>query len=341
MQKPISQKMTKTNTIYTLTANPALDLSGVVDRIVPNEKNYVYAETRYPGGNAINVARLLTRSSIPVCATGFLGGSVGNEIRGLLDKEHVEHDFIEVRGQTRISITVSNKKTHQQTRLSFPGPKIQKKEITSLCNRISKTSQGSWLVIGGSCPPGFSTRDLNQVIHIAQSRKMHIVLDVPGSLLKTANLNGLVLIKPNLTEFQELIGKKVTSMNAIVDAAKKIAQKVRFVCVSSVNGGALLVSRDSLWFGTPPPIKIRSTVGAGDSMVAGMVAELWKTRANNGAATEGKLEPQLLRRGLAFAATTLSTEGTKLGNSKDIKKLYPKVKITQIGIDGSISNQVV
>ena len=122
--------------IYTVTPNPALDLGGVVDQIAPNEKNYVHGETRYPGGNAINVARVLTRLRVPVLATGFLGGSIGDEIRNLLDEEGVAHDFVSIQGHTRISITVSNLSNHQQTRFSFPGPTIRPRELIALERRV-------------------------------------------------------------------------------------------------------------------------------------------------------------------------------------------------------------
>ena len=305
--------------IYTLTPNPALDLGGIVDKIVPNEKNYIRAETRFAGGNAINVARLLTKLSIPVRAMGYLGGSVGTEIQGLLDDEHVVHDFVKIQGHTRISITVSSLNTHTQTRLSFPGPHIKQKEIELLLKKIHAIPRRSWLVIGGSFPPGFLPSHVNKIIRIAKSRQILIVLDVPGALLTKINLKGLTLIKPNLVEFQELIGKKVTSIAAVSKTARKLTSDVQFVCVSSVKGGALLVSCDSVWFGTPPRIKVRSTVGAGDSMVAGMVAELCQFKPSADTKSIAQLSPQLLQRGLAAAAATLSTPGTQLGSIRDIK----------------------
>ena len=316
--------------IYTLTPNPALDLGGIVKRIIPNEKNYVQAETRFPGGNAINVARLLTRSSIPVCATGFLGGSIGLEIQKLLDEEKVAHDFIKIKGDTRISLTVSSQKTHQQTRLSFSGPEIQNDEIKFLYKRISKIPRGSWLVIGGSLPPGFYPSHLNQIIQAAKKRDLLIILDAPGLILKKIQLQGVVLIKPNLLEFQELIERKVESIPAIIKAAKKLTSKIDLVCISSVEGGALLVSKDSVWFGKPPKIKIRSTVGAGDSMLAGILAELWKHKLNPSNHNYDQLGSKLLQNALAFAAASLATEGTQLGNARDIHRLYSKISVHQI-----------
>jgi len=92
--------------VCTITPNPALDLSGIVDSIKPNEKNYIRNEQRYPGGNAINAARILKRLGVPVVASGFLGGSTGNEIFQLLKAEELKQHFIQIKESSRINITV-------------------------------------------------------------------------------------------------------------------------------------------------------------------------------------------------------------------------------------------
>ncbi len=314
-------------TVYTLTPNPVLDLSGVVEHIIPNEKNYVLEEKRFPGGNSVNVARLLSKFSIPVVATGFLGGGIGEEFQKLLDSEGVPHDFVKIKGDTRISVTVSVQKNHQQTRLSFPGPRIRKQEIELLVEKLQQIPRDSWLVIGGSFPPGFLPSHANRIIRIARSRGILVALDVPGHLLKKINLKGIALIKPNLIEFQELVGKKTESVASIVREAKVFAQGVDLICISSVKGGALLLSQDAGWFGTPPKIKIRSTVGAGDSMVAGILAELLNQQLSAKPFNYDQIGAKLLRSGLAYAAATLSTEGTGLGHVHMIKRFYPKIRI--------------
>ena len=105
--------------IYTVTPNPTLDMGGTVDQLVPNEKNYVQDETRFPGGNGINAARIIKRLGVPVIATGFLGGGIGTVIENLLKDERVAHRFVKISGTTRVGITVSSRKTHLQTRISF------------------------------------------------------------------------------------------------------------------------------------------------------------------------------------------------------------------------------
>ena len=310
--------------VFTITPNPALDLGGVLRTIVPDEKNYVQHETRFPGGNAINVARLLTRLSVPVSASGFLGGGVGDEIMFLLQQEKVSQKFIKIKGNTRINITLSCLSTHEQTRLSFAGPLVSKVEVQQLKKQVSKLAKRSILVVGGSFPLGFTVKDLNQILVLARKQELVIVLDIPGSLLKKVNLKGVALIKPNLTEFQEWVGKSVSQREEVIQASQKITQKVKWLCVSSVEGGALLISKDQHWFAKAPPIQIRSTVGAGDSMVAGMVAALSQKQGSRTLPESGE---NLLKMGLAAAAATLSTYGTTLGDPKEIKKLIQKIHV--------------
>lgn len=316
--------------IITVTPNPALDLGGVVDGIIPNEKNYVFNESRFSGGNAINVSRWLTRFQLPNCATGFLGGSVGAEIRSLLDKEEVPHNFVGIKGNTRISITVSNQKNRQQTRLSFPGPKIIPSEVVALKKQIAKIGRQTLLIIGGSFPPGFSVLQLNEIIQLAEKRNIPIIVDVPGRLLQRVRIKNLWLIKPNLTEFHEFTGSKTTDISKLVSQARTLAAGVRLVCITSVNGGALLISKESVWFGKTPNLTIKGTVGAGDSMVAAMASVLWRNKVY---CFQGDLEdlmPELLTQGLAAAASTLSASGTALGSASQMRKLVPLIKVKKL-----------
>jgi 6-phosphofructokinase 2 len=315
----------KRSRIYTITPNPALDLSGTVEQLIANEKNYITHEARFPGGNAINVARILTRLKVPVCASGFLGNNIGNEVKKLLDDEKVKNQFVRITNDTRISLSILNHKTEQQTRLSFAGPRVNAAEVASLTSKIMSLPRSSILVLGGSFPPGFQVAHANRMIRSAIDRKLSVVIDVPGPLLKKIDLNGVLLIKPNLVEFQELIGLKAESLPSIVKAAQKLAQKVRFVCVSSVAGGAILVSKNGVWFGSIPKIKIQSTVGAGDSMIAGMISQYWKQ--NSQTIGEELLMPELLRHGLAASAATLITSGTQLGSAKDIAWFSSQINI--------------
>ncbi|MFZ3231657.1 MAG: hexose kinase [Pseudobdellovibrio sp.] len=307
--------------ILSITPSPALDLSGIVDKLIPNEKSYVHDELRSPGGNGINAARILTRLNIPVLTTGFLGGSIGQEIKTLLDLENVNNNFINIKGHSRICVTVSNKKDHNQTRLTFPGPSISKTEKLNLF-RFVKAQQGlNYLIFGGSLPTGLNSADVLQLLRLAKKKKIECIVDCPGHILRELIKEGPLLIKPNLKEFQEATGTKVTSIAGVQKEAQKLLAHVPYICVSSVDEGALLVTRKNSYFGRIPKIKIRSTVGAGDSMVGAMVAQL---------AIKSSSGNDILRFGLAAAAATLAQSGTAFGSAHEINLLFKKTKVSQI-----------
>jgi 1-phosphofructokinase family hexose kinase len=309
--------------IYTITPNPSFDLGGTIKRMVPDEKTHVSDETRFPGGNAVNAARIISRLGIPVVATGFLGGGVGDEFERLLRKEGVRHDFVRIKNDTRINVTATLKGTHHQSRLSFSGPHVLKIEQLRLLKWIQRVEAPALAVIGGSLPPGIPDSYIKRLILNAKKRGALCVLDVPGHVLKSAVSAHPLLIKPNLLEFQELVAKKVRSVCEIIAAAQPLIPKVDFICISSVDGGALLITSEAVWFGRIPRIKVMTTVGAGDSMVGAMSAILWKTKGN----VPGDL---LLRWGLSAAAATLVTVGTKLGSANVIREFVPRIIISRI-----------
>ncbi len=323
--------------IIAVTPNPALDLGGSVKRLIPDEKNYVHEETRFPGGNALNAARIIHRLGFPVEVSGFLGGGVGGEIRALVEAEGLRHEFIPIAGPSRISVTVSNLSSHHQTRLSFSGPTISKSEYESLLAYLRSISNGTLVILGGSLPPGVTAKHLQEMIAVLSEKNCECIVDVPGSILKEMQFSSAapILIKPNLTEFQDLVGRDVTSLEAVVETARTLSDHIPFVCVSSVEGGAVLVSSHGAWFGRIPPVEVKTSVGAWDSMVGAMstILSQWKfetRRDPNFQRLSKENGSELLRWGLAAACATLTVHGTELGSAEDIKRYLPKIEVQRI-----------
>lgn len=320
--------------IYTVTPNPSLDLGGTTEKLIPNEKTYVHDETRFPGGNAINAARIIKKLGQPVVASGFLGGAIGQEVKSLLEKEKIRCQFISIQGHTRISVTVSDQNTHLQTRLSFRGPKILSSEINKMTHWFRKIPTPSLVIMGGSLPPGVSISYLRQTIRMLHGRGIPSIIDVPGDILKKLISAKPLLIKPNLIEFQELIGKKVTSIREVTAAAKKLNSRIPFICVSSVEDGALMITQEKVWFGKIPTVRVKTTVGAGDSMVGAMSAQIWKQKSlifsSQARIKTAAIGGDLLRWGLAAATATLITPGTMLGEYNHMIRYYPQIKIVEV-----------
>jgi 1-phosphofructokinase family hexose kinase len=311
--------------ILTLTPNPALDVSGTVSKLVPNEKSYVSHEKHFPGGNGINAARIAHRLGAKVLVTGFLGGKSGDEFAHLLNLEQIPQHFIPIQESTRTNITVSLEKGHEQTRLSFPGPKIQRKENTALVYFLEH-SRPDLLIIGGSLPPGMKVSVIKKIIHQFHQKEIPVFVDMPGNILKDLISSRPFFIKPNLTEFQQMTNKKISSIKDVLIEARRFSSHIPLQCISSVEGGALLVTQDHAFFGKIPKIKVQSTVGAGDSLVGALAYSYEKS---HGALTERHLE-NMLRLGLAASCATLANKGLSLGNRAGIKKFSPKIMIKQI-----------
>jgi fructose-1-phosphate kinase PfkB-like protein len=150
---------------------------------------------------------------------------------------------------------------------------------------------------------------------------MEVVVDCPGPILSKLNSEKVLLIKPNLEEFHAMTKSKVKTIAAVKKKAQGMLKRSSFVCISSVDGGALLVSENGSYFGRIAKVKIRSTVGAGDSMVAAMVSQF----------SQGNKSPEdILRWGLAASAATLTETGTQLGSAALIKSLYKKTKVYEV-----------
>ncbi len=310
--------------IMSVTFNPALDVSGVVDAIVPDEKTYVDHEKLTPGGNGINAGIIASRLGASVALTGYLGGANGKTIIDLLKKQRLSPKFVAIAGPTRMNVTVSNRQTHHQTRLSFPGPVIRRAEKEQLLKKLSRCRPHDLVIMGGSLPQKFSLNDVKRLATILRRKNVPFVIDMPGAALSGLIGTRPLMIKPNLTEFQELTKTKATSIEEVITETRRNLSEIPLVCVSSVEGGALLITKDGAWFGKIPEVEIRSTVGAGDSMVGAMAYLIQK---NPQAPAE-----ELLRIGLAASCATLTEKGLTLGTKKDILKFAPSISLRKVSL---------
>jgi 6-phosphofructokinase 2 len=326
--------------VITLTPNPALDISGHVAQILPNEKNYVVRQRRDPGGNGINAARISTRLGTPTIALGFLGGHEGKEIALRLKQEGVKCQFTPIRNSSRVNITVTNDSDHKQTRLTFAGPKLRATEIAKILLSLKKLRSPGIFLLGGSLPPGCPKNFHLKTAAIAQANKQGVIADLPARFLKQMlirNQPKLLMLKPNKLELEELLGQKLGSERAILKAAHRLTAYSSMVCVSLGSNGAFLVTEKGHWRGIAPRIKSRGSVGAGDSMVGAMAARFARAQIT----TPDDLERLFLddqqrlnaaledafRWGLAAGAATAEAEGTSLAEASRIKKLVAHVKI--------------
>ncbi len=322
--------------VYAITPNPALDLSGSVESIVENEKNYVFQEKRFPGGNSVNSARILNRLNCSVVAGGFLGGSIGEEVMNLLRREKVRCDFVGIRGNTRVNVSASNQSTHKQTRFSFTGPDIESSEKSKLLKKLSSKNEGGIFLLGGSFPGRFGIRHAARIINMGHKKSIATVVDVPSNKMSGILKCRPLMIKPNLLEFEQLVGKTRMNLPQIRREAEALLRFCPAIFISSVNDGVLLVTKKASFFASGPRVQAKSSVGAGDSMVgaivAGMVDAGFSYSTFFGDDGDESLEankswPAILSLGLGAAIATIKRSGSELGTAADILHYARKVKV--------------
>lgn len=299
--------------IITLTLNPALDKSTSIDKLEPESKLRCEQPVYEPGGGGINISRVLKRLGAESTAVFAAGGPSGKRISDLLRGEGVAHHAIASNGWTRENLTVYVRATQRQYRFVMPGAEMETAESQAFLDFI-EAEPSSWIVISGSLPAGVSDDFFTKLAQIAQAKQSKLIVDTSGEPLKKALDAGVFMIKPNLKELTDLSGKTTVMLQDQEALAMQLVNdgKCEIVVVSLGARGAMLASKSGIYYATPPTVVVKSTVGAGDSMVAGM---LW-------ALTQHWSHEQLLRYGVACGTATTMNEGTELCHKKDIENIY-------------------
>ena len=308
--------------ILTLTLNPAADKTIFVPHLAVGQLQRVRESHLDPAGKGINVARIADRLGWPVIAFGFLAGEIGALVDKALEEEGVQRHFLRVPGQTRMNITIVDQSTGRATSLYDQGPVVDAERLTAMEAQLEPwLNVCRVLVLAGSLPPGVPADIYCRYIELARARQVRTILDSDGEPLRLGVKARPFLIKPNLREAERLVGRPLPDRRAVIEAAQEIrAQGVDVVIISLGARGAICVDDQHLWLATPPRVKRRSTVGSGDSMVAGLAVSLAK----------GQSIAEGLRLGTAAGAATAMTAGTSLGSAETINQLLPSVKLREL-----------
>jgi len=303
--------------IVTLTLNPALDKSTALSRMVPEQKLRCEPLQLDAGGGGINVSKAIRRLGGQSVAVFPAGGHNGKLLNELLEKEGVKTQSLSVLGETRENISVLETSSNAQYRFTLPGLQISESQADE-CLDIIKKLNPDYLVASGSLAPGLPETYFEKVAAFAKKIGVRFVLDTSGAALEAAADEGLFLLKPNLAELSALAGVEKLEISEVDDAALKIIEegKCEIVVVSLGPQGALLVTKDGFEHIPAPMVKKQSTVGAGDSMVAGMV---W-------ALNEGKNFREMAQIGVACGTAATMNRGTELFHTEDVWRLLEWIR---------------
>ncbi|MFM2349147.1 MAG: hypothetical protein RIR04_113 [Pseudomonadota bacterium] len=310
--------------IVTLTLNPALDLSSEVAALIPDTKLRCTAPLLDPGGGGLNVSRAIAAMGGESLALVALGGLTGDKLAGLIRDEGVPFLSMSAPGESRQSLTVTETSTGRQYRFMLPGPmwSVPDQERVFALLRAS-ARLGAFGVISGSQPPGVP---VDFPASLAQAMPgLQVVLDTSGPALAQAvahPIADLAILRMDGDEADTLAGHKLVSRSDTADfAAGLVARGVaRTVVVARGADGSVLVDKDRRIFAKAAKVKVKSTVGAGDSFVAGLILSL----------ARGEPPETALAWGTAAASAAVMTDATQLCKSDDVLRLLPECVITQI-----------
>ncbi len=308
--------------IITVTLNPAVDQTLVLERFTPGDTNRVRDSRIDPGGKGINVSRVLRELGGQSLATGLAPGSLGRFIEHSLLEQSILCDFVHTRGQTRTNLTVLDEAAHETTLLSYRGPETDPRHVQTLHTRLKRyLSPGDWLVIAGSLPPPIEPSEYVSLIELGRQREGHTVLDADAEALAVGLTGRPDLAKANHHEVERLLGRKLDDDAALLGAAQEMRVEGAGTAVVTAGGrGAVAVNEEGAWWAWPPPTVVVSAIGAGDALLAGMLLKL----------EEGADMAEALRWGTAAGAAACLTSGTQLCRKEEVARLLPDVRMEQI-----------
>lgn len=311
--------------ILTVTLNPCIDHVVFVPEILLGDANRVSRVERDAGGKGVNLSRVVDELGGATTATGFLGGAPGAFVKQVLDEQGVTHRFVNVSEPTRMNISVETELRHQPpTQFNERGPNITAEEWTALvetCREVG--AKAAWAVLAGSLPPGVPVEAYQILCDTLKGAGCRVALDADGEALKYGLKAKPDFIKPNQPESARLLGRPVDSLEQASEAAQGLTAQIAeggFVVVSRGADGAVMASPEGVFQGISPEIQVKSTIGSGDSMIAGI---LW-------ALETGKSYADALRWGLASGAATASTDGTEIARRGTITALAERAEVRKL-----------
>jgi 1-phosphofructokinase family hexose kinase len=307
--------------IYTITLNPTLDITYVLERIEFGEAVRAKEVIKTPGGKGINVSRALRSMGVESVAMGMMGGYAGEEAINLLQQEGLILQIVRIKNETRTNVIVIGDQDDRELMIRAEGPVVDTRETERLTDFFFRLSGApDAVVLSGSLPRGVPEDVYYSIIEKGKARGAIVVLDASGEPFKQGIEAGPSLIKPNREELEELAGEKLETEDDVIAFCRKLLNKgIMMIAVSLGEDGALLVTADYVLKGKVPKQE-GDTVGAGDSMVAGLLIGL----------IEDKPIEETFRMGLACGVSAVANHGPGLCEPVSFEKLLPGVRVERL-----------
>jgi 6-phosphofructokinase 2 len=310
--------------VATVTLNPCIDSVTAVTRVRPDRKLRCDEPRRYPGGGGLNVARVLGRLGDDVHAFWSRAGAMGERLASLLAAEDVPATGIAGAGETRVNLVVQERDSDHQYRFGMPGPPLGDPALREWPRRLAALDPpASVYVLSGSLPPDASPAWYGDLIGGLPSGAQ-VVVDTRGDALRAALDVGVDVVKPNVAELAALAGRDLDGDAAVREEAIALVRRegARAVLVSLGRGGALLVTDEGATRLNAPAVRVRSKVGAGDSMVGGLAHGL----------ARGWPLAEAARLAVAAGSAAVMTAGTELCAADEVWRQHAALREQEAGM---------
>ena len=308
--------------IYTVTLNPALDKTVTVPGLTVDEVNRIVEVREDPGGKGINVSKVIAKLGGKSCALALLGGTVGEKIKGMLERDGIDVWAFEVQGETRTNLKVVDPKLDTHTDINEPGPEITIATLDDLLEAlVASISRGDIVVLSGSLPKGAPVATYAAWSRACAKAGAKVFLDADGSALSHGLGARPYLAKPNDAELSRLCGHELNDVDDIAEEALRIVNGgVGRVVVSMGGAGAVIADENHVLLARSPKVPVGSTVGAGDSVVAALAY----------AEEQGMGLADAARLAMATGAANVMQSGTQAAERAQVDALLDRVSIESL-----------
>nr|WP_032398947.1 1-phosphofructokinase [Lactococcus lactis] len=303
--------------IYTVTLNPALDYFMNYEELALGEVNRTGKTQISAGGKGIMESRMLSIVGAKSKALGFLGGFSGQYIKDFLNENQIDSDFTEIEDLTRINVKL--KSQENETSLDAAGPKLQESEINHFLEKFDHLKEDDIVVFAGTIPKSLGEDFYERLIAKVQKQKATFVMDVDGQKLLDSLPAHPLLIKPNREELEAIFETSFKNNEQIIPYGQKLLEMgAQNVIVSMAGDGALLFTNEKVYFAQGIKGELKNSIGAGDSTVAGFLAEYSQSK-----------DPLLAFR-QAIACGTSKAFSDDMPSRAFLEEIYKKVNISEV-----------
>ena len=308
--------------IITVTLNPALDKTIEIDDFKINSVNRIVSTRVDAGGKGINVSKVIKELKNKSVALGFLGGNSGNQIKNYLDDINVDNSFLPLKGETRTNTKIFDKVNNTHTDINESGPGLSEEDIINIKKKIMEyCKEDSLVVLSGSVPSGVSSSIYGDIIKEVKNKGGKVILDAEGDLLMQGIKAGPYLVKPNVEELEKAFGIEIKNENELIETAKKVLEYgVKYVVISQGSEGSIFITGDKIAKVKGIKVEVKSTVGAGDSMVAALAI----------ASEMNYSFEEAMKLACATSTANVMTEGSQTGRLVDIERLKKEIIINYV-----------